>query len=558
MDAETTKREIIDLVKAYCRSKDEREILAELYGTRILSSMDSLFCRLVEILEGMNQYDCVDLLKEEALSSIQSVALLAGFLRKSKKPSQWIFFNIVQNLEVLHKSGIREARLPLAVHASLLIEELPENTHAQCIAHGALLATLGEIAPRAAIRHGLSAAKLGDARTFLSDRTALKNLQVKFPVGTIDLTTAAELSNFVDIPLQQTSNLVHSSQVAGIQKVISDNETEVTYPVPEGDSFYYLFKVAGKKINKVRSEINIIPDATVSLDLRKAGMPAFYIANGQNFVTDLSYGMSPFIQEPRYESEVPVFVLEDCFSGKPNISHFLFDHIPRLLSYREVYRGSAAIILGQNLPYFHDALRAVGEENIIAPNERIFSIRSPRVFLTSTMFRDFSHPADRGSAKTVMSLRRAFGAPTHAGKGRRLFISRADASSRQIINWSEVQEFLDTEGFETVMLANKSFLEQRDMFREASHVIGVHGAGLANIVFAPETCRLLEILPPLVASPAYWIMATASGQRYQAFVASDPEIGPLDYNNWRHESRYNTRNVSIDMEKFRKSVASFI
>ena len=37
--------------------------------------------------------------------------------------------------------------------------------------------------------------------------------------------------------------------------------------------------------------------------------------------------------------------------------------------------------------------------------------------------------------------------------------------------------------------------EQVELFRTASHVIGAHGAGLTNVLFAPSNLKILEIRP---------------------------------------------------------------
>ena len=93
-------------------------------------------------------------------------------------------------------------------------------------------------------------------------------------------------------------------------------------------------------------------------------------------------------------------------------------------------------------------------------------------------------------------LRRKFltGRETPSRKSRdRIFVSRRDAARRHIVNEEELADRLAELGFKVVVPGQLSFSEQVETFSNASIVVGAHGAGLANIVFAPLDCRMVEI-----------------------------------------------------------------
>jgi capsular polysaccharide biosynthesis protein len=91
--------------------------------------------------------------------------------------------------------------------------------------------------------------------------------------------------------------------------------------------------------------------------------------------------------------------------------------------------------------------------------------------------------------------------------------------------------------------------QQMRVFGEASHVVGVHGAGLTNVLFCAPGTRVLEILPALCAAPSYWVLSTQIGHRYHAVVADDPELPRPDYSTWSHRVEYNNRDLVMPAER---------
>ncbi|RCJ14624.1 hypothetical protein A6S26_11005 [Nostoc sp. ATCC 43529] len=81
-----------------------------------------------------------------------------------------------------------------------------------------------------------------------------------------------------------------------------------------------------------------------------------------------------------------------------------------------------------------------------------------------------------------------------------IYISRAKASGRRVINEDEVMEFLRPLGFVSYSLEGMSFTEQIRLFSTAKNIIAPHGAGLANMIFSPKNTTVIEFVTPWVSS----------------------------------------------------------
>jgi hypothetical protein len=79
--------------------------------------------------------------------------------------------------------------------------------------------------------------------------------------------------------------------------------------------------------------------------------------------------------------------------------------------------------------------------------------------------------------------------PSHR---RRVYVSRRLAPKRRLTNEAELVAALGALGFEEHCLETYSLRDQIALMREAECVVGAHGAGLANLIFATDS-KLVEI-----------------------------------------------------------------
>ena len=111
---------------------------------------------------------------------------------------------------------------------------------------------------------------------------------------------------------------------------------------------------------------------------------------------------------------------------------------------------------------------------------------------------------------------------------RRLFVSRADAKKRRLLNEEEVFKRVEHFGFENVAPGCLPVADQVSLFSEAQVVVGPHGAGLTNLIFMPEGGAVVENHHSGWVQGAFAWLSHLAGQGY-SYVISDSPARDLDY-----------------------------
>ena len=126
------------------------------------------------------------------------------------------------------------------------------------------------------------------------------------------------------------------------------------------------------------------------------------------------------------------------------------------------------------------------------------------------------------SPRSLAWLRAAFlGTPngTSAVASEKVYIQRPQSGWRHILNEDDVHQNLVARGFLVVRPAERPFTEQIDVFRRASLIVGQHGAGLANLLFAPRA-SVVELVGDY-GGPEYASMCSALGNAYTRVQCED-------------------------------------
>ena len=104
--------------------------------------------------------------------------------------------------------------------------------------------------------------------------------------------------------------------------------------------------------------------------------------------------------------------------------------------------------------------------------------------------------------------------------GRRIYVSRADATSRRVLNEPALMELLASYGFQSVRCSDLSCAEQAQCFYGADMIVSLHGAALTNLLFCRAGAHVLEIFPPRWSPLCFFGLSQLVGCRYSFLTAT--------------------------------------
>lgn len=207
-----------------------------------------------------------------------------------------------------------------------------------------------------------------------------------------------------------------------------------------------------------------------------------------------------------------------------NFCHSMLDGVPRILF--SGIQGEYYVIVNASKDSWQiEMLLAFGvlRKNIIEL-QPYQGISAPSIVVPSNVSTTLEHPSLRGHPDVVQKvrhgIRKAIGGSRPIGARRKLLLlQRGLDSGRSLVNSDVVETEARRAGFDfvSVRAEDLSLTDQWRHFNEAECVLGVHGAGLTNLLAMPEGRSLVEILPSY-RIPTFWITSSTAGVRYCAIT----------------------------------------
>lgn len=214
--------------------------------------------------------------------------------------------------------------------------------------------------------------------------------------------------------------------------------------------------------------------------------------------------------------------------GDSNFGHWLIELCPRIREFASVYSGTDWKVAIPSRAASMRPLRARTLEWLGIEPSRIIWLENDPVrfrrlaFITSNSIHSHTHDYDGVHYLRENALR--FTEPE--ARRRRIFIARAPSLRRQLLNEAAVRGILERHRFEIVFSEQMSIDDQVRLFSNAECVVGVSGAGLTNIVFAPRDCKILSLNPAVGQEFFFWDIANIVGQSF-SFIFGAPEDASL-------------------------------
>lgn len=225
-------------------------------------------------------------------------------------------------------------------------------------------------------------------------------------------------------------------------------------------------------------------------------------------------------------------------SQDKNVYHWLIETLVRLRCLDEVpsLRKLPLIVRDPLNAFQLETLRLMGVENkIIITNGESFEVEN--LFFPSIPAPPILHKSSMNWLRGKLLA----GFPKEVAQRRRLYISRSD-SNRRVSNEEEIFRFLESQGFEKLIMSQLTPGEQIDAFRAAEIIVLPHGAAGANLVFVPLDCRVIELHSPRWLNSCYMCLCSTLGIGYDWLMGN--QMGSdMDY--------------KVDLQKLNQILESF-
>lgn len=224
------------------------------------------------------------------------------------------------------------------------------------------------------------------------------------------------------------------------------------------------------------------------------------------------------MKEPKIVPGTTVLVASTLGDG---YCHWLLDELPRLLTLPGEFKKES-VVAHASLECSRTAFGLLGWTGAVVEPARRGHWQCEQ-FIVPT----FSGWTGQATKAQLNSISHFVERLPHdgAGKGERIYISRAAARRRRVSNEAEVAAALGERGFTTVRMEELTWAEQVAAFRRAKVIVAAHGAGLANLAFCAPGTRVVECFNRDYVNDCFWQIAAIRGLDYRAVIPDGP--GPM-------------------------------
>ena len=214
-----------------------------------------------------------------------------------------------------------------------------------------------------------------------------------------------------------------------------------------------------------------------------------------------------------------------CDRFSANYYHWLCDALPRLEAFSRRMAEFSLLLPPPlaALPHVRETLAAWPGVRVVPFPKADAAVRVEHLLVPGHAARNGDHAPDL--MRRVRQRLIAHFAPGVEPSGRRIYVSRALARIRRIANESDLQAVLARHGFEIASFEAMPLGEQIALMAQGSALVGIHGAGLANMLFMAPGSRAAEIRQIDKVPDCFFSLADALGHEYRYLVALPANAG---------------------------------
>lgn len=171
--------------------------------------------------------------------------------------------------------------------------------------------------------------------------------------------------------------------------------------------------------------------------------------------------------------------------------HWMLDCLPKLIYLNPIVPKGKLLLPSHLLKHAFvlESLKLLGYSNFtfVEPGSIIFAKR---------LWQLNNYPTTGNYIpELVLDLRRTLFLKSQYSPNINLYISRRFASRRKLSNEEQIHSILKKYNFAIVFPELLSLNDQALLFSKCNNLISLHGAGLSNMLFVDNNCKILELRP---------------------------------------------------------------
>jgi capsular polysaccharide biosynthesis protein len=253
-------------------------------------------------------------------------------------------------------------------------------------------------------------------------------------------------------------------------------------------------------------------------------------------------------------------VVHLCLSGlEVNYYHFLTECLGRIYLLEKSKFKPEFYVIANNLPFQAEMLNLLGiNKDRIIPTDTNLLLQVETLIVPDLInnwkrahYRGIEAYQKQWAPTWLVNLYRekiSLLKPDNYKKTK-IYASRDKARYRTFENKEEVNLLFAELGFETYYLEEMNVTQQIEAFANAAFIVGVHGAGLANLYFANAEAKVLEIFPEYYHDTSYRILSAAQGLNYSYLTGTTTALENADPIQ---------ENLYIDTDRLKQALVKFI
>ena len=290
-------------------------------------------------------------------------------------------------------------------------------------------------------------------------------------------------------------------KINGFIKPNSDARIRVDILSINKDLNYKVFK-----IKEGRLYTDHVHDSAAIIDDKIIDGASFQLRNNRNSIITNNIVFEKGTPRKLKEIRGTVLSLLTGGGGNYNYWHWLYDVLPRIKLCNEFTKLDLVDFF--LFPSLSKKFQLESLEMLKIPKKKLLSSKTFRHIKTSNLIitdhpyniTEDPHLDAQNIPKWVIDWLKEnfiFKNTDKRNYPKKIYIDRSDSTSnvakyRSLVNESEIKNVLKADGFKSIILNQLSFNEQIKHFNEADFIIGLHGAGFANLSFCKSSARVLE------------------------------------------------------------------